>query len=282
MKTAYDYLTAEVNPEEITKVTLNELEFDVKKTLELMKETDIDVLFDDLVFWTKNARYDRAIEYDHYGDKTIYFQERKIKQKTKKKIVPDSLVEMWTDPVTQERLPFKTKAYLKEEEKYRIQTKKEEIKYRKEKFQELKDRVNEYIRLSEKSKIEPLTIIVGGRNDVCRYITLPQSFPMPKSSTFYLRLEDFYKNMNKDIFYYIDFAGIAGVMDGKLQPLFRFGESTLAMFIESERNEIKRLINNAIKDGKFAIVVGISEVSAGALDVGMAAEKVVEEFKKYI
>lgn len=31
MKTAYDYLTAEVNPEEITKVTLNELEFDVKK-----------------------------------------------------------------------------------------------------------------------------------------------------------------------------------------------------------------------------------------------------------
>lgn len=105
---------------------------------------------------------------------------------------------------------------------------------------------------------------------------------MPKSSIFYISMEDFYKNMNKDIISYIDFAGIAGVMDGKLQPLFRFGESTLAMFDETERNEIKELINNAIKDGKFAIVVGISEVSADDLDVGMAAEKVVEEFKKYI
>ena len=126
MKTAYDYLIAEVNPEEIMKVTLNELELDVEKTLELMKETYIDMLFDDLVFWTKNARFDRVIEYDYYGDETIYFQERKIKQKTKKKVIPDSLVEMWIDPVTQERLPFKTKAYLKEEEKYRIQAEKEE------------------------------------------------------------------------------------------------------------------------------------------------------------
>lgn len=280
MKTAYDYLTAEVNPEEITKVTLNELELDVEKTLELMKETDIDVLFDDLVFWTKNSRLDRVTEYDYYGHETIYFQERKIKQKTKKKVIPDSLVEMWTDPVTQERLPFKTKAYLKEEEKYRIQAKREEIKYRKEKFQELKDRVNEYIRLSEETKIEPLSIIVGGRHDVCRYITLPENFPMPTSFAIYT--EPFYRDMNEDVLHYIDYVGIAGVMDGELQPLFEYREPFLCLFDEAEKNEIRELINNAIKEDLFSIVIGISEVSAGGLYVGHAAEEVVKEFKKYI
>lgn len=75
-----------MNPEEITKVTLNDLELDVEKTLELMKETDIDVLFDDLVFWTKNARFDRVIEYDCYGDETTYFQGRKIEQKQIKRL----------------------------------------------------------------------------------------------------------------------------------------------------------------------------------------------------
>lgn len=104
---------------------------------------------------------------------------------------------------------------------------------------------------------------------------------MPKTSSFYIHTEDFYKDM-KDIVSYIDFVGIAGVMDEKLQPLFRFGESSLAMFDETERNEIKELINNAIKDGKFAIVVGISEVSADGLDVGEVADKVVEEFRKYV
>lgn len=285
MTTAYDNLTTVVEPEKITKITLNELELDVDRTLELMKETEIEDLFSGLVFWTKTSKINRTTGYDDlYDCEKEYFQEIQLRPKTKKKVVPDSLVEMWRDPETREELPYKTKAYLKREEEIRLEKEKREIKYRQEQFQAIKDKINKYTDITEKANIEPLTIMKGGIHDVCRYVVLPKNFPIPRSSFLFIKNEDFYKDMDQEVMSCIDFAGMAGVYKGKLQPLFKYGESCLDMFTEEEQQEIRDLINNAINEGKLATIVGISEVSSNFSHLGVdpAADKVVEEFKKYI
>lgn len=123
MKTAYDYLIEEVEPEEITKITLGEIELEKEATFELMKEIDIVYVFNDIVFWTKDSMINKTIDYTNYECGEVRFKERKLKPNTKIKVTPESLKEVWRDPETEMHLPTKTKAYLEEEkEKEKLET----------------------------------------------------------------------------------------------------------------------------------------------------------------
>lgn len=122
MKTAYDYLIEEVELEKITKVTLGEIELEKEATFELMKDIDIEYVFNDIVFWTKDSMINKIIDYSNYECGEIRFKETKLKPNTKIKVTPESLKEVWRDPETGMHLPTKTKAYLEEEKEEEIET----------------------------------------------------------------------------------------------------------------------------------------------------------------
>lgn len=115
MKTAYDYLIEEVGPEEITKITLGEIEIEKEATFELMKKIDIEYVFNDIVFWTKDSMINKITDYSDYECGEVRFKERKLKPNTKIKVTPESLKELWKDPETGMHLPAKTKTYIEEE-----------------------------------------------------------------------------------------------------------------------------------------------------------------------
>lgn len=113
MFTAYEELVKVVKPEEITKITLGEIELAKETTLELMKETTIVDIFEKLIFWTEDSRIEKVKDYNFDGDFCPYYKKTKIKPRTK--VTPESLTELWKDPETGMDLPLKTQAYLEEE-----------------------------------------------------------------------------------------------------------------------------------------------------------------------
>lgn len=272
MKTAYDYLIEEVELEEITKITLNELELelDVNKTLELMKEIKIEDIFSDLTIWTKTSRFDRITGYDEFGDEQTYFKETKLKPNTKIKVTPESLKELWKDPETGERLPFKTKAYLKEEKRKEEIRQKEIEEYNKKQYEHAKNRIEAQLKEVEQFEFKPFTIIEGGRFNRCRYITLTEDFPIPKSD-YCVDNTEFYKGMEKTR-KYVDFVGLAGMKNNEPCILFKYALDSL-----KNAKDLQKLVNQAIKENKFTLVLGISQESICRKDLDVAIEEIREE-----
>lgn len=87
MFTAYDELKNVIDITKITKITLNEIELEKEATFELMKEIEIEDIFNDIVFWTKDSRIDIIIDYADYDYDygTIRFEETKLNKKLKLK-----------------------------------------------------------------------------------------------------------------------------------------------------------------------------------------------------
>lgn len=269
MFTAYDELKDVIDINKITKITLDEIELEKEATFKLMKEIETEDIFDGIVFWTKDSRIDKVKEYDYYGDEEIYFEETKLKQKTKIKVVPESLVQLWKDPETKMHLPLKTKAYLKEENKRAEMLKKEIEKNNKRNYERTKNLIETQLKATEKFKFEPFTIIKGGDFDRCRYITLPKTFPIPKYSHD-LYFDKFYENMTQAK-KYVDFIGLAGMKNNK--PCILFGYSADSL---KNAKDLQDLVNKAIKENKFTPVLGISQEAIGGKDL----DKVMQEIKK--
>lgn len=270
MFTAYDELQDIIDITKITKITLNEIELEKEATFELMKEiTTEDIIATSIVFWTKNSRINIIVDHNYYGDEEIYFKETKLKQKTKIKVIPESLTQLWKDPETGMNLPLKTKAYLKDEKKKEEIRQKEIEKYKNEKYQKIKRIIEEKLNGAEEFEFEPFTIIEGGDYNRCRYITLPKNFPIPKSS-YFLDNEEFYKNMETTKTY-ADFIGLAGIKDNKAQILLRYGSNSL-----NNIEDLKELVNKAIKENKFTPVLGISQEIIGGKDL----DNTIQEIKK--
>lgn len=269
MFTAYDELQEVIDITKITKITLEEIEIDKEKTLELMKEIEIDDIFDNIVFWTKESRIDKINDLDCYGDYLICFKETMLKQKTKIKVTPESLVELWKDPETGTHLPVKTKAYLKEEKE------KEEIRQReieesnKKKYERAKNLIETQLKEVEQFEFNPFTIIVGGMFNRCRYITLPDNFPVPKSA-YYVGDTEFYKDMEKTR-KYVDFVGLAGMKNNKPCILFKYALNSL-----KDTKDLQDLISQAMKENKFTLVLGISQESIDR----KILDEVIEEIRK--
>lgn len=269
MFTAYDELQDVVDINEITKITLNEIELEKEATFKLMKEIETEDIFDGIVFWTKDSRIDKVKEYDYYGDEEIYFEETKLKQKTNVKVIPESLVQLWKDPETKMHLPLKTKAYLKEENKRAEMLKKEIEENNKRNYERTKNLIETQLKATEKFKFEPFTIIKGGDFDRCRYITLPKTFPIPKYSHD-LYFDKFYENMTQAK-KYVDFIGLAGMKNNK--PCILFGYSADSL---KNAKDLQDLVNKAIKENKFTPVLGISQEIIGGQDL----DRVMQEIKK--
>lgn len=272
MFTAYDELQDIIDINEITKITLDEIELEKEATFELMNEIEIDEMIDGIVFWTRNSRIDKIVDYNDYdydyGE--IRFQETKINQKTiKLKIIPKSLTTLWRDPETGMDLPLKTKAYLDEEKKKEEIRQKEIAKYKQEKYERAKNLIEKQIEETEEFEFEPFTIIEGGDFNRCRYITLPEDFPIPNTD-YYLGDTPFYGHM-KLTKKYVDFVGLAGMKNDKPCILFKYASNSL-----ENAKDLQDLVDNAINEHKFTPVLGISQEIIGGQDL----DKVIQEIKK--
>lgn len=272
MFTAYDNLRDVIDTTKITKITLNELklELDVNKTLELMKEIEIEDLFSDLTIWTKTSRFDRITGYDEFGDTQTYFKEIKLKPETNKKVIPESLKELWKDPETGMRLPLRTKAYLKEEKRKEEIRQKEIEEYNKKQYEHAKNRIETQLKEVEQFEFKPFTIIEGGVCNRCRYITLPESFPIPKSD-YCVDNTEFYSNLEKTR-KYVDFVGLAGMKDDRPQLLFRYALDSL-----KNHQDLQDLVDKAINENKFTPVIGISQESICRKDLDTTIQEIREE-----
>lgn len=270
MFAAYDDLRAVINPKDIIKITLGEVELEKYTTFELMTEIEIKDIVDDLVFWTKDSRIDKIKEYDYEEDHSFaYYKATKLEQKTKIKVYPDSLKKLWKDPETGLYLPLKTKAYLKEEKKKEKIRQKEIEEHNKATYKRIKNMIEEKIKETKNFKFEPFTIIKGGMYNDCRYITLPKNFPIPNSD-YYLDTTKFYRKMTKTT-KYVDFVGLAGIKNNKPCVLFRY-----ALNSWEDIKDLKELVDNAIKENKFTPVIGVSQEMIGERDL----DAIIQEIKK--
>ena len=274
MFTAYDELQDIIDISKITKITLDEIELDKEATFELMKEIEIDDMLSDIVFWTKDSRIDKIVDYADYDYDygTIRFEETKLKQKTKIKVVPESLIKTWKDPETGMNLPVKTKAYLKEEKKRVEMLQKEIEENNKRNYERTKNLIETRLKEIEKFEFEPFTIIEGGDFNRCRYITLPKTFPMPNTD-YYLGNTKFYKNMKKAN-EYVNFVGLAGMKNNKPCILFRYALNSL-----KNAKDLQDLVNNAISENEFTPVLGISEESIYRTDLDTAIQEIKKELE---
>lgn len=95
MFTAYDELQDIIDINDITRITLDEIELEKEATFELMNGIELDEMIDGIVFWTSNSRIDKIVDYNDYdydyGEVQICFKETKLTQKTKLKVIPKSL-----------------------------------------------------------------------------------------------------------------------------------------------------------------------------------------------
>lgn len=275
MFTAYDNLRDVIDTTKITKITLNELklELDVNKTLELMKEIEIEDLFSDLTIWTKTSRFDRITGYDEFGETHTYFKEMKLRPATNKKVIPESLKELWRDPETGMRLPLRTKAYLKEEKRKEEIRQKEIKEHNKKQYEHAKNVIETQLKEVEQFEFKPFTIIEGGVGNKCRYITLPENFPIPKSD-YYVDNTEFYKGMEKTR-KYVDFVGLAGMKNNEPCILFKYALDSL-----KNAKDLQKLVNQAIKENKFTLVLGISQESIDRKILDIAIEEIREELIK--
>lgn len=273
MFTAYDELQDIVDINEITKITLDEIELEKEATFELMNKIEIDEMIDGIVFWTSNSRIDKIVDYNDYdydyGEVQICFKETKLTQKTKLKLIPKSLTTLWRDPETGMDLPLKTKAYLDEEKKKEEIRQKEIARYNQEKYDRAKNVIKKQLEETEEFEFEPFTIIEGGDFNRCRYITLPEDFPMPNAD-YYLGSTQFYRNM-KLTKKYIDFVGLAGMKNHKPCILFKYALNSL-----KDAKDLQDLVIDAINKHKFTPVLGISQEIIGGQDL----DKVIQEIKK--
>lgn len=272
MCTAYDELQDIVDINDITKITLDEIELEKEATFELMNKIEIDEMIDGIVFWTSNSRIDKIVDYNDYdydyGE--IRFQETKINQKTSKlKIIPKSLTTLWRDPETGMDLPLKTKAYLDEEKKRAEIRQKEIARYKQEKYERAKNVIEKQLEETEEFEFEPFTIIEGGEFNRCRYITLPEEFPIPDTD-YYLGGTPFYRHM-KLTKKYVDFVGLAGMKNSKPCILFKYALNSL-----KDTKDLQDLVIDAINKHKFTPVLGISQEIIGGQDL----DKVIQEIKK--
>lgn len=269
MFTAYDELQDVVDITKITKVTLNEVELDKEKTLELMKETTIDELLEDLTFWAQDFKINIQIDDSDFVTE-IYFIVIPLKPTTKYKINPESLTETWLDPKTGQRLPLKTKSYLEEEKRKEEIRQKEIEEYNKKQYEHAKNRIETQLKEVEIFKFEPFTIIEGGVCNRCRYITLPESFPIPKSD-YCVDNTEFYSNLEKTR-KYVDFVGLAGMKDDKPQLLFRYALDSL-----KNHQDLHDLVDKALNENKFTPVIGISQESICRKDLDVTIQEIKEE-----
>lgn len=104
-----------VKSEEIKKITINNIELDKDKTLELMKETTINNILEELIFWTEYFWVEKGYKYT--GGLCPYYKKTRIKPEIEIKVVPESIQTLWKEPETGKGFPLKTKAYLEEEKK---------------------------------------------------------------------------------------------------------------------------------------------------------------------
>lgn len=270
---AYDDLRAVINPKEIIKITLNEIELEKYTTFELMTKIEINDIIDDLIFWTKDSRIDKIKEYDYEEDYSFaYYKETKLKPKTKIKVIPESLKETWKDPKTELYLPLKTKAYLEKEKKEEEKRKKEIEENNKRKYEKAKNIIENQIETTEKFEFTPFTIIEGGMYNACRYITLPKNFPIPNDD-YYLDSTKFYKNMSQTK-KYVDFVGLAGMKNNKPCILFRYSTDSL-----KDTKDLQDLVNKAIKENLFTPVLGISQEIIGGKDLDIIIQEIKKELK---
>lgn len=271
MFTAYDELQDIVDINDITKITLDEIELEKEATFELMHKIEIDEMIDGIVFWTSNSRIDKAVDYGCYedDDEQLCFKEKKLKQKTKIKVMPKSLTQLWKDPETGMDLPLKTKAYL-DEEKKRAETLQKAIEENnKRNYERAKNLIEKQLEETEEFEFEPFTIIEGGEFNRCRYITLPEDFPIPNTD-YYLGDTQFYRNM-KLTEKYVDFVGLAGMKNDKPCILFKYASNSL-----ENAKDLQDLVDNAINEHKFTPILGISQEIIGGQDL----DKVIQEIKK--
>lgn len=276
MFTAYDELQDIVNINDITKITLDEIELEKEATFELMNKIEIDEMIDGIVFWTSDSRIDKIVDYADYdydyGE--IRFQETKINQKTIKfKIIPKSLTTLWKDPETGMDLPLKTKAYLDEEKKKEEIRQKEIARYKQEKYERAKNVIEKQIEETEEFEFEPFTIIEGGMYNACRYITLPEDFPIPNAD-YYLGSTQFYRHM-KLTKKYVDFIGLAGMKNNKPCILFKYALDSL-----KDAKDLQDLVIDAINKHKFTPVLGISKESIGRQDLDLSIQEIKKELEK--
>lgn len=276
MCTAYDELQDIVDINDITKITLDEIELEKEATFELMNKIEIDEMIDGIVFWTSDSRIDKIVDYNDYdydyGE--IRFQATKINQKTTKlKIIPKSLTTLWRDPETGLDLPLKTKAYLDEEKKKEEIRQKEIARYNQEKYDRAKNVIEKQLEETEEFEFEPFTIIEGGEFNRCRYITLPEDFPMPNAD-YYLGSTQFYRNM-KLTKKYVDFIGLAGMKNSKPCILFKYASNSL-----ENAKDLQDLVDNAINEHKFTPVLGISQEIIGGKDLDDVIQEIKIELEK--
>lgn len=271
MFTAYDELQDIIDINDITRITLDEIELEKEATFELMHKIEIDEMIDGIVFWTSNSRIDKAVDYGCYedDDEQVCFKEKKLKQKIKIKLIPKSLTTLWRDPETGMDLPLKTKAYSDEEKKKEEIRQKEIAIYKQVKYERAKNVIEKQLEETKEFEFEPFTIIEGGMYNACRYITLPEDFPIPNDD-YYLGSTQFYRNM-KLTKKYVDFIGLAGMKNNKPCILFKYALNSL-----KDAKDLQDLVIDAINKHKFTPVLGISQEIIGGQDL----DKVIQEIKK--
>lgn len=166
-------------------------------------------------------------------------------------------------------LPLKTKAYLDEEKKKEEIRQKEITRYKQAKYERAKNVIEKQLEETEEFEFEPFTIIEGGEFNRCRYITLPEDFPIPNAD-YYLGSTQFYRNM-KLTKKYVDFIGLAGMKNNKPCILFKYALNSL-----KDTKDLQDLVVDAIDKHKFTLVLGISKESIGRQDL----DEVIQEIKK--
>lgn len=254
---SYELLKEEVNLEEITEVYYNDkYKMDLETTLELMKNTDMFVFSDNIVFYGKDFK---VIKIDNEDEK--YFLTISLKKPSKRKVfVPFTLEKqkMRYSEEHEDPIPFKTEEMIKEDEEYerkQIESRKE---YQRKQYEDTK-KVIENTK-EELSKSETITedflfnVFEGGlfRNNA--YLTIPH-FP-EKSNSCYISEENF---VNKDFRNVVDFLGYAVLENGKLTVV---AKKTLYLHENEEDTELekeyKEVMRELLESKKVVPVIGVA------------------------
>lgn len=260
-----------IDLKEIKKITLGDIELDIEKTLELMKETPIEYIFEDLEIWGKDFKIIIVCEeYDFYEE--YYFKKINLKPKTTIKVIPESLKRTWTDPETDKELPVRTEAYYEKQKQDEIAN----AKMMEERFKAVEEKITKKTEEASTYTFEPFTVIVGGMYNDCRYITLPEEFEMPNDDLMRLS-QEFYSNMDETKVDSINFVGVAARVDGENKVMFRCNGKTF-----DKAPHIKEKVEKLIKEHILTPVVGFSPESMRSSDQEEEVERIVTEFKKHM
>ena len=260
-----------IDLKEIKKITLGDIELDIEKTLELMEETPIEYIFEDLEIWCEDFKIIIICEeYDFYEE--YYFKKINLKPKTKIKVIPESLKRTWTDPETGKQLPVRTKAYYEKKKQEEIA----DVKIMEERFKAVEEKITKKAEEASTYIFEPFTVIKGGMYNDCRYITLPEEFEMPNDDLMCLS-QEFYSKMNDAKVGSINFVGVAARVDDENKVMFRCNGRTF-----DKAPHIKEKVEKLIKEKKLTPVVGFSPESMRSSDPEEEVERIVTEFKKHM